>query len=147
MSVEDDVERIQEMMPYLAPRLAKYHERFLGGKAVALLDALEVCATFRIPPPQWAADEFVKRFLSWAGFDVLTLDEAFGVTRKGVQRKARQQREQLGYAVWSAAKRLHQQENVPIGDQLWDRIAEVVVGCSPALAKKIYYEQKEFWEK
>jgi hypothetical protein len=138
---------VRERARYVAARLDKHHERFLAGESVALLDALEVCATFRVPPPQWAADEFVIRFLSWADFSVQTLDEAFGVTRpKGMHLKARRHRESLRFNILREVARRRGLKQ-PVDEALFEAVAEAVGGVSTQAIRKIYYETPKYWRK
>ena len=136
-----------DLAKYVAARLDQHCKRFLAGESVALLDVIEICATFRVPLPRWAADEFVKRFLSWADFSVPTLDEAFGVKRpKGMHLKARRHRELLRYGILREVDRLRKQ-GTPLDDGLFEEVANLIGGVSAKTVCKIYYETPKYWRK
>jgi hypothetical protein len=136
---------IQERILWVAARLEAHHKRFLANEPVALLDALEICATMQVPMPQWAADGYVRRFLRWTEFDAATLDEAFGVTRKGVHLAASRRRQAQSYGILREIARL-QHEGVPTGDRLFERAAKSV-GVNAKMVRKIYYDTPPHWRK
>jgi hypothetical protein len=137
---------IRDRMKYVAARLNQHRERFLAGESVALLDALEVCATFHVPLPRWAADEFVKRFLAWADFSVPTLDEAFEVTRKGTHLNASRRRALLSYRILDEIARRRKLKQ-PVDEGMFEAVAEDVGGVSAQTVRKIYYETPKYWRK
>src|SRR5438270_12589261 len=110
-------------MKYIAARLDQHRERFLVGEPVALLDAIEACAAFHVPLPQWAADEFITRFLSWADFSVPTLDEAFEVTRKGAHLSASRRRALLSYRILHEVARRRKLKQ-PVDEGMFEAVAE-----------------------
>ena len=143
MATNEDIKRVRALAPLAAPRLAKYHKYFCAGEAEALLDALELCAAYRIPLQEWAANEFLKRFYPWAEFRTATLDDAFGVARpKGTHLKARRLRQALWFDILREVSRL-QNEGMPLSDEIFERVAELV-GTSTKRARKIYYEIPKF---
>jgi hypothetical protein len=137
---------IRDRMKYIAARLDQHRGRLLAGESVALLDAIEICATFRVPLPQWAADEFVKRFLAWADFSVLTLDEAFEVTRKGTHLSASRRRALLSYRILDEIARRRKLKQ-PVDEGMFEAVAEAVGDVSAQLVRKIYYETPKYWQK
>ena len=137
---------IRDRMKYIAARLDQQCERFLAGEPVALLDAIEICATFRVPLPQWAADEFVKRFLAWTDFSVPTLDEAFEVTRKGTHLSASRRRALLSYRILDEIARRRKLKQ-PVDEGMFEAVAEAVGGVSAQTVRKIYYETPKYWRK
>src|SRR5260370_38377758 len=133
-------------MKYIAARLDLHRKRLLAGEFVALLDAIDICATFRVPLPQWAADEFVKRFLPWADFSVPTLDEAFEVTRKGTHLSASRRRALLSYRILDEIARRRKLKQ-PVDEGMFEAGAEAVGAVSAQLVRKIYYETPKYWQK
>ena len=143
MATNEDIKRMRALAPRAAPRLANYHKHFRAGEAEALLDALELCAAYRVPLPEWAANEFLERFYAWAEFRTATLDEAFGVARpKGTQLKARRLREALRFYVLREVRRLRN-EGMPMSDEIFETVA-AAVGISKKRASKIYYETPKY---
>ena len=118
----------------------------LAGESVALLDALEVCATSHVPLPRWAADELVKRFLAWADFSVPTLDEAFEVTRRGTHLNASRRRALLSYKILDEIARRRKLKQ-PVDEGMFEAVAEDVGGVSAQTVRKIYYETPKYWRK
>jgi hypothetical protein len=133
-------------MKYIAARLDQHRERFLAGEPVALLDAIEACAAFHVPLPQWAADEFITRFLSWADFSVPTLDEAFEVTRKGTHLSASRRRALLSHSILHEVARRRKLKQ-PVDEGMFETVAEAVGGVSAQTVCKIYYETPKYWRK
>jgi hypothetical protein len=139
MAANEDIKRVRAMGPHAAPLLAKHRRRFRAGEAEALLDALELCAAYRVPLPEWAANEFLNRFYAWAEFRTATLDEAFGVARpKGTHLKARRLREALRFDILQEVSRLRS-EKMPLSDEIFEKVARLV-GTSYKRTRKIYYE-------
>jgi hypothetical protein len=137
---------IRDRIKYIAARLDQHRERFLAGEPVALLDAIEACAAFHVPLPQWAADEFITRFLSWADFSVPTLDEAFEVARKGAHLSASRRRVLLSHIILHEVARQRKQ-GTPVDDGLFEGVAELIGGVSTQTVRKIYYETPKYWRK
>jgi hypothetical protein len=116
----------------------KCHKRFDADEAEALLDAIDGCARSGMALPLWAAKAFCERYVSWAQFEAGTLDEAFGVRRKGMHVARRNQRERLRLHVALLVIQLHE-EGMPIDDVLFDQVG-ADLGIKGPTAKDIYYE-------
>jgi hypothetical protein len=116
----------------------KCHKRFDAGEGEALLDAIDGCARGGMTLPLWVGEAFCVRYVSWARFEARTLDEAFGVTRRGMHVASRNQRERLRLHVVLLVIQLHE-EGMPIDDKLFAQ-AGADLGIGGARAKVIYYE-------
>jgi hypothetical protein len=114
------------------------HKRFDVGDGEALLDAIDGCARSGMALPLWAAEAFCGRYVSWVQFEARTLDEAFGVTRKGMHVASQNQRERLRLHVVLLVIQLHE-EGMPIDDKLFAKVG-ADFGIGGARVKAIYYE-------
>jgi hypothetical protein len=117
-----------------AKRLELFRERFENGDEAALLEAIE-CLAYAVLPP-WVAQAYCERYYDWSTF-MLTLDEAFGVTRKGRKTSLLARREQIAGSVISCIETLHH-AGVPLL-QAFDQVG-IDFGISPGSAKRIYYD-------
>jgi hypothetical protein len=95
--------------------LETFRRRFDDGDNAALLLAIELCAFFRIPPPDWAADNFSARFWDWFTYRVPMLDRAFGVVRKHKHPRTQRERKALRpRVVFDVVRLIAQKPSVPI---------------------------------
>jgi hypothetical protein len=113
---------------------------FEAGDNRALLTAVAVCARDGMTVPPWAAEAFYARYAEWARFEVRTLDEAFGVKRKGSRLANLAFQEKIKESVILKAYQLHAKDGLPLGDELFDCVgASVRPKISGAAVKKIIY--------
>jgi hypothetical protein len=61
--------------------LNMHRRRFEAGNADALLDAIAYCGEREVVQPDWVVKAFRERWNKWLGFEVRTLDQAFGLSR------------------------------------------------------------------
>jgi hypothetical protein len=113
------------------------HKRFDAGEGEALLDAIDYCARSGMALPLWAAEAFCERYVSWAQFKARTLDEAFGVKRKGKHLETARRHQRLQLHVALCALQLRAEEGLTTDTELFERINTVLgIGTS----REIYYE-------
>ena len=116
-------------------------KRFEAGEAAALLDALDYCARSGTAMPLWLAKAYCSRYISWRTYEVKTLDQAFGVERKGERIPERRTRILLAPHVAMEVDTLHRQEKLPIDEALFERVGKIL-DITPGMARDIYYEDK-----
>jgi hypothetical protein len=131
----------------LAEQLLEHlRKRFEAGETETLLDAVDICARCAMPLPLWAAEEFCACYVSWAQFEVRTLDEAFGVPRKGVHAARRKHREWLRLQITLRVSEL-QDEGMPTDEALFEQIG-ADLGIGGSTAREIFYEPAtKVWRK
>ncbi len=120
-------------------------KRFELGEAGALLDAIDYCARSGTAMPPWIADAFCARYLAWLTYKVKTLDQAFGVERKGKRISELRKRETLKPRVAIEVDKLHRQEKVPIDEALFERVGRIL-DIKPGMARDIHYKENP-WRK
>ena len=113
-------------------------KRFEAGEANALLDALDYCARSGSAMPLWLAEAFCTRYDKWLRYDAKTLDQAFGVERKGERIPDRRVRGSLKAPVAWEVIRLHKQEKLPIDEALFERVGKRLK-IPMGTARDIYY--------
>ena len=113
-------------------------KRFEAGEVKALLDALDYCARSGSSMPVWLAEAFCACYGKWLRYDVKTLDQAFGVERKGERISDRKFRESLKAPVALEVSRLHRQEKRPIDEALFELVGEKFK-IPTGTARDIYY--------
>jgi hypothetical protein len=117
----------------------KLRSRFEAGEQRALLDAVDICARAGIPLPWWLAEAFSTCFTAWRRLQIETLDETFKVTwPKGTRWNDLARREHLKWDVLHRAFELRTRENLPFGEELFERIGRDL-DISRSLANKIFY--------
>jgi hypothetical protein len=118
---------------------------FEAGDAKFLLEAIDFCARSGSKLPLWAAEAWCARYGKWCRYEAKTLDQAFGVERKGEHISARKRREWLKPRVALEVSRLHTQERLPIDEALFERVGEIY-GISVGTARDVYYSDNP-WRK
>jgi hypothetical protein len=113
------------------------HKRFNAGEGEALLDAIDGCARSGMALPPWAAEAFCAHYVSRAQYGAATLDEAFGVKRKGKHLESARRHKWLQKRVAFCALQLRAEEGLTIDTELFERI-DTVLGIGTS--RKIYYE-------
>jgi hypothetical protein len=127
-------------MAKIADRAIKdCRKRFEAGEAAALLDALDYCARSGTAMPLWLAEAYCSRYISWRTYEVKTLDQAFGVERKGERIPERRKRILLEPRVAMEVDKLHRQEKLPIDEALFERVGKRLK-IGPGMARDIYYK-------
>jgi hypothetical protein len=113
--------------------------RFEAGDAKALLEAIDFCARSGTAMPLWLGEAVCARFDRWFRYDVKSLDQAFGVERKGERISDRKLRQSLQPRVaWEVIK-LHKEEKLPIDDALFERVGKML-NIPMGTARDIYYK-------
>jgi len=123
--------------------IERCRKRYETGEAKALLDAIDLCARSGSAMPLWLAEAFCACYDKWFRYRVKTLDQAFGVERKGERISDRRSRETLKPHVALEVSRLHRKEKLPIDEALFERVGEkfkIPMGT----ARDIYYKDN-FW--
>lgn len=113
-------------------------KRIEAGEAKALLEALDYCARSGSSMPLWLAEAFCSCYGKWLRYDVKTLDQAFGIERKGERISDRKLRESLKAPVALEVSRL--QEKLPIDEALFELVGKkfkIPMGT----ARDIYYKE------
>jgi hypothetical protein len=116
--------------------------RFEAGDKTALLDAIDFCGRSATVMPVWLAEAYCAAYTEWTTYKVRSLDQAFGVERKG--RRIRDL--QKGYASKAAVaievSKLHQ-EGVPIDEGLFEQVGEKL-NIPTGQVRALYYESNSW---
>ena len=123
-------------------------KRFEAGEPKALLEAIDFCARSGSAMPLWLAEAFCARYEAWSRYDAKTLDQAFGVERKGERIPNRKFRESMKPRVAYEVCRLHRQEKLPIDEALFERVGQILE-IPMGMARDIYYNDnswRQFFE-
>src|ERR1700682_2527836 len=120
-------------------------KRFEAGEATALLDAIDCCARSGTAMPLWLADAYCSGYFAWQTYKFKTLDQGFGVERKGERISERRSREMLKAPVAMEVDKLHRQEKVPIDEALFERVGKILQ-IKPGTARDVYYNDNP-WRK
>jgi hypothetical protein len=118
-------------------------KRFEDGEAAALFEAIDYCARSGTAMPVWLAEAFCSRYIAWLKYQVKTLDQAFGVERKGERIPERRERESLKLRVVIEVDKLHRQQGLPIDEALFELVGEALE-IKPGMARDIYYKDNEW---
>jgi hypothetical protein len=138
--------RSPEAVPLIHRQLEAYRRRYERGDGEALLRALDVCLSCFRGSPDWVADAFFRAMSDWLAYRAATLDEAFGVQRKGEHIAQRRQREELRPEIMLEIARLAQQGK-PMDDRTFARVG-AQIGKSPSYVSALYYESaSDAWRK
>jgi hypothetical protein len=127
------------MANFTVVAIEECRKRFEAGEAKALLDALDYCARSGSAMPVWLVEAFCACYGKWLRYDVKTLDQAFGVERKGERVSNRKFRESLKALVALEVSRLHRQEKLPIDEALFERVGKKFK-IPMGMARDIYYK-------
>jgi hypothetical protein len=120
-------------------------KRFEAGETTALLDALDYCARSGTAMPLWLAEAYCSRYIPWLTYKVKTLDQAFGVERKGERIPERRERILLEPRVAMEVDKLHRQKKLPIDEALFERVGKIL-NIRPGMARDIYYKDNTLLE-
>ena len=112
--------------------------RFEAGDKTALLDAIDFCARSGTAMPVWLAKAYCAAYTEWATYRARSLDQAFGVERKGRRISDLQKREALKASVVIEVDKLRH-EKEPVDEMLFARVGEKL-RISAGLARAVYYE-------
>ncbi len=113
-------------------------KRFEAGDPKALIEAMDYCARSGTAMPMWLGQAACDRFDKWFRYEVKTLDEAFGVERKGERVSDRKQRLWLQPRVACEVSRLHREENLPIDEALFEQVGKIL-NIKAGMVRDIYY--------
>ena len=118
--------------------------RFDEGEREALLEAIQVCAMFNVPIPDWARLEFFSCYRKYQTFLVKDLGDAFGVTRpKGAWHSAAKRKHDLFDRLYMGIQYRHEfyGESFGLGkNSLWPVVAKHF-GISVSTARNYYYKE------
>lgn len=117
--------------------------RFEAGDKTALLDAIDLCARSGTVMPVWLAEAYGAGYTAWATYKVRSLDQAFGVERKGKRITDLQRREALKAIVVIEVDKLRQ-ENTPTGEGLFEKVSKKLK-IPTGQVRAIYYDSS--WRK
>jgi hypothetical protein len=120
-------------------------KRFEAGDATFLLHAIDYCARSGSAMPLWLGEAVCARFDSWFRYEIKSLDQAFGVERKGERISNRNSRERLKPHVAWEVSRLHREEHLPVDEALFERVGNTFK-ISMGTARAIYYNDNP-WRK
>ena len=139
------VEEARQIIDWWVARLLEYLRlRYEAGDGIAIIDAVNICAGYTLPLPEWAALAFCDKYSQLLSYEFRTLDQAFGAFhRKHLDVDAQERRAELGQAAaW--LKALKEAEGVPVGEGMWDEIGEELGIPGPTLSKMYYKWYKDF---
>tara|TARA_R110001599_G_scaffold241193_3_gene440807 strand:+ start:21482 stop:22015 length:534 start_codon:yes stop_codon:yes gene_type:complete len=116
-----------------------FHEKHLKGDTTALPYALAICAHHGLAMPNWLSEVIYNGIVSWHNFETGTLDDAFGVSRKG-----RRKPDELNYRRHrdSVFQRVlvRVQDGESVDDELFELIAdEMNAGFAGGTCKRWFY--------
>jgi hypothetical protein len=124
----------------MIPVINSLEAQYLEGDAEALLTALSLCTCLEDSPmPYWVADAVNQALTNYQKFEIKTLDEAFGITRKGVQMEKKRRKPDEENAVAGEAFRL-KRHGTPISDELFEIIGEKL-NMSASKVSRLYYKK------
>jgi hypothetical protein len=121
---------------YVAAKLEYSKLSHEAGNKLAVLHAIDACATAGLPLPQWAADAFCKAFDEVRFFRCASWDEVFGVPiKKHEKLPAKEQQSRLQIRVWVRVSQLR--EATPRRNVFPEVAAEFKIGV--AMARKHFF--------
>ena len=116
------------------------------GEQEALLEAVQTCAMFNLPMPDWVRLQFFNCYRKYSTFKAKDLGEAFGVSRqKGKWHSAAKRRHDLLDRLYMAVQYRHEYFGESLGhgmNSLWPRVAKHF-GLSVPTARNYYYGMTE----
>ena len=124
------------------PLIDDRRRRFEAGDKAALLDAVDLCARAGLPMPGWLAEAYCAAYAHWAAYRARSLDEAFGVDRKGRKLADLQQRESLKAVVAVEVNRLR--KVMPTDEHLFEE-AGAELNMPVGQVRGIYYDKTNHW--
>jgi hypothetical protein len=131
-----------EAVQGLKALLASYRKRFETGDRQALVQAIELCLACRIVPEDWIATNGSACFRAWFGYDRATLDEAFGVERKGEHFPRQHKKERLRPLILFRLYALHHLEGAPIGKTTFETVPKEF-GVSGSYVNDLVYKDRK----
>jgi hypothetical protein len=104
-------------------RMREGVERGEGYWIVEALYAAVVFAHYQLPLPAWLVPHLAEKLNRYTGFEVRTLDEAFGVSRKGMNlAAARRTLENIDEATFALAQLAG--AGLPVNEELFEAVGE-----------------------
>jgi hypothetical protein len=132
-----------EYIDLVAADLEQLRADWKSGDGAALLWAIYTYLVFPYVRPVWAIDGFTKCLLEWRASRGASLDQAFGIRKRG---KHRARHDALRHWIVFRVAELHfGPSQLPIVDDLFGRLAdELVEACvvdriDGATVRKLYY--------
>jgi hypothetical protein len=122
--------------------LAMYRKHFEAGDRQALVQAIELCLACRIVPEDWIATNGSACFRAWFNYDSATLDEAFGVERKGEHVDRQREKERWRPLILFRLYELHHREGAPIGKTTFETVAKEF-GVSWSYVNDLVYKDRK----
>ena len=113
-------------------------KRFEAGDPKSLIEAIDFCARSGTAMPSWLGEAACARFDRWFRYEAKSLDQAFGVERKGERISNRKLRERLKPRVAWEVSRLHREEELPIDEALFERVGKML-DVPMGTVRDIYY--------
>ena len=108
-----------------------------AGDPMALFTAIFICATHKLPLPDWAVAAFVSGYQKVSGYDAASWDEVFGRPHpKGRKLWATKQESKKMFLVWKRVEELRQQDG-RIGEKAWRTVCDEF-GIELTLCKRIH---------
>ena len=113
-----------------------------GWQSSALVQAIELCLACRIVPEDWIATNGSACFRAWFNYDSATLDEAFGVERKGEHVDHQREKKRLRRPILFRLYQLHHLEGAPIGKTTFETVAKEF-GVSWSYVNDLVYKDRK----
>lgn len=125
-----------------ATHLAQLQRRYEAAKGderlATLLLALMACGHFKIPPPKWLAEAFSNAASAWLELRAVSLDAAFGASRRTAKRLALQRRRLALRDKIGAAVRMKRRAGEPVRARDWEEL-ERSIGASKTALQDVFY--------
>lgn len=117
-------------------------KRFEAGDREALVRAISWCFEHRIEPPEWVYAAGHKALSQW-GAGAKTLDEAFGVMRRGGHGNAQRKKAKYQRAVYQEAQRMID-DGHPNNEALFRKVCErLKIPVGPTRAREWFIELRD----
>ncbi len=130
-----------EFRAWVAAKMIQEHRENIECDGVALLDAIGRLMRYRLRPPRWLADAFLKRTTLFENYERRTLDEVFGhVPPDERTRRTRQRWQHLLDPVYNAlADAVRADPKRPIDIGLFEEIGDAF-DIGKTLCRDLYDE-------
>ena len=119
--------------------LESLRNRYEAGEQIALLDAINYCATESVLMPDWVASEFVRKYRRVASYEVKTLDEEFGPCIPENQQLAAMRRRYKMAVVVYYLTMIAWYEGTPRDEGLFEEIASQIGVRSKSTVSRYFY--------
>ena len=135
-------EQLPSASDFTVEELERLHSRYQEGDRAVLFHAIQWCARTNCLMPPWIRRALSEALTLWDDFDVRTLDEAFGIDRKGIRLYDRQGERRWAGQLFQFAIAEHAKGRALTNDDIFYE-AGTKFGIGTETAKKWYYAVKE----